>query len=51
LAVLIELGNISIKDVMSSNIRSVNRDDQISDIISRMSTDGIHELPVLDVDL
>jgi CBS domain-containing protein/ribosome-associated translation inhibitor RaiA len=48
LAVLIELGNISIKDVMSSNIRSVKRDDQISDIISRMSTDGIHELPVVD---
>jgi len=48
LAVLIELGNISIKDVMSNNIRSVNRDDQISDIISRMSSDGIHELPVLD---
>jgi CBS domain-containing protein/ribosome-associated translation inhibitor RaiA len=48
LAVLIELGNISIKDVMSNNIRSVNRDDQISDIISRMSTDGIHELPVVD---
>jgi len=45
---LIELGNISIKDVMSNNIRSVNRDDQISDIISRMSSDGIHELPVLD---
>jgi len=45
---LIELGNISIKDVMSNNIRSVNRDDQISDIISRMSTDGIHELPVVD---
>lgn len=33
---------------MSNNIRSVNRDDQISDIISRMSSDGIHELPVLD---
>lgn len=48
MAVLIELGNISIKDVMSNNIRSVNRDDQISDIISRMSSDGIHELPVLD---
>jgi CBS domain-containing protein/ribosome-associated translation inhibitor RaiA len=48
LAVLIELGNISIQDVMSNNIRSVNRDDQISDIISRMSTDGIHELPVVD---
>jgi CBS domain-containing protein/ribosome-associated translation inhibitor RaiA len=48
LAILIELGNISIKDVMSNNIRSVNRDDQISDIISRMSSDGIHELPVLD---
>jgi CBS domain-containing protein/ribosome-associated translation inhibitor RaiA len=48
LAVLIELGNISIKDVMSNNIRSVNRDDQISDIISRMSMDGIHELPVVD---
>jgi len=45
---LIELGNISIKDVMSNNIRSVNRDDQISDIISRMNSDGIHELPVLD---
>jgi len=45
---LIELGNISIKDVMSNNIRSVNRDDRISDIISRMSSDGIHELPVLD---
>ena len=45
---MIELGNISIKDVMSNNIRSVNRDDQISDIISRMSSDGIHELPVLD---
>jgi CBS domain-containing protein/ribosome-associated translation inhibitor RaiA len=48
LAVLIELGNISIKDVMSNNIRSVNRDDQISDIISRMNSEGIHELPVLD---
>jgi CBS domain-containing protein/ribosome-associated translation inhibitor RaiA len=48
LAILIELGNISIKDVMSNNIRSVNRDDQISDIISRMNSDGIHELPVLD---
>jgi CBS domain-containing protein/ribosome-associated translation inhibitor RaiA len=48
LAVLIELENISIKDVMSNNIRSVNRDDQISDIISRMNSDGIHELPVLD---
>jgi len=45
---LIELENISIKDVMSNNIRSVNRDDQISDIISRMNSDGIHELPVLD---
>ena len=45
---MIELGNISIKDVMSNNIRSVNRDDQISDIISRMNSDGIHELPVLD---
>ena len=45
---MIELGNISIKDVMSNNIRSVNRDDRISDIISRMSSDGIHELPVLD---
>lgn len=45
---MIELENISIKDVMSNNIRSVNRDDQISDIISRMNSDGIHELPVLD---
>lgn len=47
---MIELGKISIKDVMSTNVRSVNKDDQISDIISRMSADGIHELPVVDGD-
>ena len=45
---MIELGKISIKDVMSTKVRSVNKDDQISDIISRMSADGIHELPVVD---
>ena len=44
---MIELGKISIADVMSSNVRSVKKDDQISDIISRMSSEGIHELPVV----
>jgi len=48
LAILIDLGNISIKDVMTKDATSVSKDDKISDIISRMSEDGIHELPVVE---
>ncbi|HDP97129.1 MAG TPA: CBS domain-containing protein [Euryarchaeota archaeon] len=43
-----ELGSLTIKDVMSSSVAFVRRDDKISDIISKMSADGIHELPVVD---
>lgn len=50
MAILIELGNITIKDVMTKDMTSVSKDDKISDIISRMSEDGIHELPVVDGD-
>ena len=45
---MIELGNITIKEVMTRDTTSVSKDDKISDIISRMSEDGIHELPVVD---
>jgi len=43
-----ELSSISIKDVMSRNVAFVNKDDQISEIISRMSNERITELPVVD---
>lgn len=42
-----ELGNITIKDVMSLSNDFVDREDKISEIISKMSADGIHELPVV----
>jgi len=48
LADLIELGNISIKDVMTKDVAYVGREDKISEIITRMSEDGIHELPVVE---
>lgn len=46
-----ELGNLTIKDVMSTSVAFVKRDDMISDIIAKMSTNGIHELPVIDGDV
>jgi len=48
LAILIDLSNITIRDVMTKDTASVSKGDKISDIISRMNEDGIHELPVLD---
>jgi len=48
LNILIALGKISIKDVMSTSVNFVKKDDKISDIISKMSVDGIHELPVVE---
>lgn len=51
LNILTELGELSIKDVMSDSIEFVARDDRISDIISKMSVDGVHELPVVDEEL
>ena len=43
-----ELSNITVKDVMSRDFSFVDKDDQIADIISRMSSQEIHELPVVD---
>ena len=48
MAILIDLSNITIRDVMTKDTASVSKGDKISDIISRMNEDGIHELPVLD---
>lgn len=48
MAILIDISSITIKDVMTSDTTSVNKNDRIADIISRMSADGIHELPVVD---
>lgn len=45
-----ELGNLTIKDVMSTSVAFVKKDDKISDILSKMSANGIHELPVVDGD-
>lgn len=45
---MIELGSISIKDVMTKSSASISKDDQISDIISRMSEDSVHELSVVE---
>jgi len=48
LAILIDLGSISIKDVMTKDTASISKDDKIADIISRMGEDGVHELPVVE---
>jgi len=48
---LTELGKISIKDVMSDSFDYVEKEDKISEIISKMNANGIHELPVLHNDM
>ncbi|MEM2838594.1 MAG: CBS domain-containing protein [Thermoplasmata archaeon] len=48
MTVLIELGSLSIKDVMSKDITYVSKDERISDVIARMSEEDVHELPVVE---
>lgn len=48
MTVLIELGNLTIKDVMSKDIAHVSKDDRLSDVIAKMSEEEVHELPVVE---
>lgn len=45
---MIELGSLSIKDVMSKDVTHVSKEDRISDVIARMSEEDVHELPVVE---